>query len=132
MIVRIGGNFDSEFPADRLGKAVNASAQPAVYCINLRRVSSLLYIEDNFNVSSPEFKDELLLGYFWVWPDFLFILAFPFDYTQGKLTTLRIGFVLGLFFWAGRLFHSHNPFVKKRLRSFLALRKLGLNWVCFA
>ena len=44
-----------------------------------------------------------------VWPDFLvsdfkFILAF-----WNPPTADKIGFVLGLFFWAGRRFHFHNP-----------------------
>ena len=37
---------------------------------------------------------------------------------------------LGLFFWGLKAVHFHNPFVKKRLRSFWALKKLALNWVC--
>ncbi len=37
----------------------------------------------------------------------------------------EIGFVLGLFFWSRRMVHFHNPFVKKRLRSFWAFNEIG-------
>ena len=57
------------------------------------------------------------------WPDFKFICNPP--------TADKIGFELGLFFWAGRRFHFHNPFVKKRLRSFWAFEEIGFDWVCF-
>jgi len=54
-----------------------------------------------------------------MWPDFLasdfeFILAFE-----------EIGFVLALFFWGRKVVHFHNPFVKKRLRSFWAFNEIG-------
>jgi len=73
-----------------------------------------LFIKRNSIAFRPELKEELLLGYFWVWPDFpasdfKFILAFE-----------EIGFELGLFFWGLKVVHFHNPFVKKRLRSFWA------------
>jgi len=47
-------------------------------------------------------------------------------FRQAILAFEEIGFVLGLFFWGLRVVHFHNPFVKKRLRSFLAFWKLGL------
>ncbi len=110
MIARTGGNLDFVvFLAARPGKPVIATMLPAVYCRNLRRVSLLLFIEDNSIAFRPELKDELLLGYFWVWPDFLFILAFE-----------EIGF-----FWGRKAVHFHNPFVKKRLRSFWAFNEIG-------
>jgi hypothetical protein len=37
----------------------------------------------------------------------------------------EIGFVLGLFFWGWKVVHFHNPFVKKRLRSFWAFNEIG-------
>jgi len=78
----------------------------------------LLSIEDNSIAFRAELKDELRLGYFWVWPDFLFILAF------------RNWVCFGFVFLGRKVVHFHNPFVKKRLRSFWPLLKLGLNWVC--
>ena len=37
----------------------------------------------------------------------------------------EIGFVWVCFFGAGRWFHFHNPFVKKRLRSFWDFNEIG-------
>jgi len=37
----------------------------------------------------------------------------------------EIGFELGLFFWSRKAVHFHNPFVKKRLRSFWAFGEIG-------
>jgi len=37
----------------------------------------------------------------------------------------KIGFVLGLFFWGLKRVHFHNPFVKKRLRSFWSFKEIG-------
>ncbi len=104
MIARIGGSSSGFEFASAIwpGKAVSASAPAAVYCINSRRVSLILSIEDNFNAFRPEFKDELLFGYFWVWPDFLasdflFILAFR--------RLALIGFV----FLGRKVVYFHNP-----------------------
>ena len=38
---------------------------------------------------------------------------------------LDIGFELGLFFWAGRRFHFHNPLQYISLRSFWAFGEIG-------
>jgi len=45
----------------------------------------------------------------------------------------EIGFVWVCFFGAGRRFHFHNPFVKRRLRSIWnppTADKIGFVWVC--
>jgi len=41
--------------------------------------------------------------------------------------------LIGFVFPQGEaVLYFHNPFVKKRLRSFGPLKKLGLFWLCFA
>jgi len=40
-----------------------------------------------------------------------------------------IGFVLALFFWGQKVVHFHNPFIKKRLRSFWVFGEIGFDWV---
>jgi hypothetical protein len=57
-----------------------------------------------------------------VWPDFL---ASDFKLICNPPTADKIGFVLGLFFWGRKVVYFHNPFVKKRLRSFWAISEIG-------